>query len=99
MSATDFNTLSDLTYKEDIQPIQNALNKILDIRGVSYKMKDSKEQSMGVIAQEIEKILPDAVSENSNGSKTVAYNRIIAVLIEAVKEQQEIINDIYKKLK
>ena len=99
LSATDFNTLSDAVYKEDIQPINNALNKILDLRGVSYKMKDSKRPALGVIAQEIEHILPEVVSENDNGSKTVSYNHIIAVLIEAIKEQQKIIDDINQKIK
>ena len=96
LSATDFNTLSDIAYKEDIQPIQNALNKILDMRGVSYKMKDTKRKSLGVIAQEIENILPETVSKNNNGSKTVSYNNIIAVLIEAIKELKEEIDRLKK---
>ncbi len=96
LSATDFNTLSDIAYKEDIQPIQNALNKILDMRGVSYKMKDTKRKSLGVIAQEIENILPETVSKNTNGSKTVSYNNIIAVLIEAIKELKEEIDRLKK---
>ena len=61
-------------------------------------MKDSKKHSLGVIAQEIQKILPETVSENSNGSKTVSYNHIIAVLIEAIKEQQKIIDKINQKI-
>jgi len=51
---------------------------------------------LGVIAQEIQHILPEVVSENSNGSKTVSYNHIIAVLIEAIKELKEEI-DRFKK--
>jgi len=99
LSATDFNTLSDLTYKENINPINNALNKILGLRGVSYEMKDSKRPALGVIAQEIEHIIPESVSENDNGLKSVSYNHIIAVLIEAIKEQQKIIDDINQKIK
>lgn len=96
LSATDFNTLSDIAYKENIEPISNALNKVLDMRGVSYRMKDSKKQSLGVIAQEIEHILPEIVSKNDNGSKTVSYNHIIAVLIEAVKELKEEVDRLKK---
>lgn len=96
LSATDFNTLSDIAYKENIEPISNALNKILDMRGVSYRMKDSKKQSLGVIAQEIQNILPEVVSENDNGSKTVSYNNIIAVLIEAIKELKEEVDRLKK---
>ena len=99
MSATDFNTLSDIAYKQNINPIFNALNIVLELRGVSYEMKDSKRPALGVIAQEIEHILPEVVSENKNGSKTVSYNHIIAVLIEAIKEQQKIIDDINQKIK
>ena len=62
-------------------------------------MKDSKKQSLGVIAQEIENILPEVVSKNDIGLKTVSYNYIIAVLIEAIKEQQTIIEDINQKIK
>ena len=62
-------------------------------------MKDSKKQSLGVIAQEIEHILPEVVSKNDIGLKTVSYNYIIAVLIEAIKEQQTIIEDINQKIK
>ena len=62
-------------------------------------MKDSKRPALGVIAQEIEHVLPEVVSQNNNGSKTVSYNHIIAVLIEAIKEQQKIIEDINQKIK
>jgi hypothetical protein len=68
----------------------------LDIRGVSYNLKDSKKQSLGVIAQEVERVLPQTVTSNSNGTKTVSYNHIIAVLVEAVKELKEEVDRLKK---
>ena len=99
LSATDFNTLSDIAYKENVDTIHNALNKVLELRGVSYQFKDSKKPALGVIAQEIENVLPEVVNQNGNGDKTVSYNHIIAVLIEAIKEQQQIIEKISQKIK
>lgn len=77
------------------------------INGVTYDWKDSyieskggidnyfvRKHDVGVIAQEIEKVLPELVGENSSGFKAVRYERLVAVLIEAVKEQQKQIEEL-----
>tara|TARA_Y100000022_G_scaffold148457_1_gene130150 strand:- start:915 stop:2744 length:1830 start_codon:yes stop_codon:yes gene_type:complete len=79
---------SDVTLKEDIEVIPNALDKVSQIRGVTYNRKDLEDspRHAGVIAQELEKVLPEVVSTNEEGIKSVAYGNLVGLLIEAVKE-------------
>ena len=78
---------SDLRLKTDIQPLNNTLDKVLKLRGVSYVMKadETKERKIGVIAQELEQEYPELVATDDKGMKSVAYASLTAVLIEAVK--------------
>ena len=86
----DITAFSDETLKENIETITQSLEKVLKMRGVGFNRKDivgqENKKFIGVIAQEIEKILPEVVSENKEGLKSVAYGNIVAVLIEAIKE-------------
>lgn len=79
---------SDARLKTNIQPISNALLKIKHISGYSYSRidTDSESKTYGVLAQEVEQILPESVKHDYNGIKSVAYNDIIALLIQAIKE-------------
>jgi len=78
---------SDRRLKQNIQPIQNALDKVDQINGIYYEMIDRPEVTeVGVIAQEIEAVLPEVVVENPEGYKSVDYSKLTALLIEAVKE-------------
>jgi len=92
---------SDITLKENIETIPNALDKVLNLRGVEYDRIDieGNPHHIGVIAQEIEEVIPEVVSTNDEGIKSVAYGNIIGVLIEAVKEQQKQINDLKDEIK
>lgn len=81
---------SDIRLKENIETIPESLKKISEIRGVTYYWKDRKNRDnnrqMGVIAQEVEKVFPEAVTEDKKtGTKSVAYTSLVAPLIEAVK--------------
>jgi hypothetical protein len=96
VKATDFNTTSDQNLKTNIQTIENPLHKIIQIRGVNFEWKDTQKPSAGVIAQEVEKILPQLV--NGGDTKTVNYNGLIGLLIEAVKAQQEEIEELKRKI-
>jgi plastocyanin len=99
LSATIFTSLSDRTQKTDIEPIQNAIETVKKLEGVKYKWKDSHNKpSIGVIAQDIEKVLPEVVNENPGGLKSVSYGNIVGLLIEAIKEQQVRIEKIEDKL-
>tara|TARA_Y100001937_G_scaffold68655_1_gene93804 strand:- start:1102 stop:2976 length:1875 start_codon:yes stop_codon:yes gene_type:complete len=80
---------SDERLKSDIQTIDNALDKVMKMRGVTYTMQDQK--GTGVVAQEIEKILPEVVVDNEY--KSVAYGNIVGVLIEAIKDLKKEIDE------
>ena len=84
VTAIDFNSTSDITFKENIQTVENALETVSSLRGVSFNWKETGKKSYGVIAQELKEVLPDLVSDGD--VKTVNYNGIIGVLIESIKE-------------
>ena len=90
---------SDKRFKDNIIPISNALEKIKQVSGVEFDWRPLTEEQkiwihsneghdIGVIAQEIEEILPEIVTTRENGYKAVRYEKIVALLIEAIKEQQ-----------
>jgi hypothetical protein len=102
---------SDSRLKENIVPIQNALVKIDQITGVNFDWTQDyinrnggtdsmflRKNTIGVIAQEIEKVLPEAVADRPDGFKAVRYELIVPLLIQAIKEQQVQINDLNSKL-
>jgi len=93
VTAINFNSTSDISLKEHIHSIEDPLEKVLQINGVGFRWKDTKEDSIGVIAQDIEEILPELVKNNDH-IKTINYNGLIGVLIEAVKEQQRQIEEL-----
>jgi hypothetical protein len=97
IQALDFNSTSDNRVKENIKTVENSLNTLTQLRGVSFDWKETGKGSYGVIAQELEEILPDLV--NTGEVKSVNYNGLIGVLIEAVKEQQNEINDLKTNIK
>jgi hypothetical protein len=97
ITSTDYNSASDINLKENIQPIENPIDKVLQINGVSFDWKEDGRSSMGVIAQEVERVLPELVS--GSDTKTVNYNGLIGLLIEVVKEQQQRINTLEERFK
>ena len=92
VTATDFNSTSDIKLKTNIQVIDNPIDKIMKIDGVSFNWKATNKPSLGVIANNVEEILPDLVSDND--PKTVNYNGLVGLLIEVVKNQQNQINEL-----
>jgi len=96
INASEVNTTSDERLKENIQTLNNAIDVVNRLRGVAY-IKGGKAE-LGLIAQEVEQIIPQVVGEDSNGYKTVAYGNIIGVLVEAIKEQQKTIKELTTRL-
>lgn len=84
-------TPSDSRLKTNINTVENALEKVLKLRGVSYEMLDGGKKSIGVIAQEIEEIIPEVVL-NEGEYKSVTYGNIVGILIEAIKELKSEVN-------
>ena len=87
---------SDERLKSDITTLKSSLERVLQMRGVSYTRNDNVEggEQIGVIAQEVEKLYPQVVltADDEQGTKSVDYGRLTAVLIEAVKELSELVN-------
>ncbi len=95
-TALDFNSTSDKILKDNIQRISNSIEKILQINGVTFDWKDTHQSSAGVIAQDVEKVFPEVVKTSDH--KTVNYNGLIGLMVEAIKEQQEQINTLTKRI-
>jgi len=93
---------SDERYKRDIRPLESSLEKILHLQGVSYEWKTDEHgrrgfkegRQIGLIAQEVEKVLPELVQADSKGYKALSYDKLVPVLVEAVKEHQEKISNL-----
>jgi len=98
--------LSSKKYKTDINQISDAMEKVKDIRGVNFKwrteeypeMKFTEDQQVGLIAEEVEKVIPQLVHADNHGEMSVDYSKLTAVLIEAVKDQQEQIEELSKRV-
>jgi hypothetical protein len=91
LNATEYNSLSDAAYKEEIETIENATNILNRIKTYQFKWKSTGTKSYGVIAQELEEILPELIN-NTNGNKYVNYTPLIAILIDEVKQLRTEIN-------
>ena len=86
---------SDINLKENIEVIPNALDKLSAIRGVTFDRTDCDvDRQSGVIAQEVEAVLPEVVTTNKEGIKSVAYGNLVGLLIESIKELKAEINDL-----
>jgi hypothetical protein len=94
--AGNVTAYSDIRLKENIKTIENAVDLVGQMRGVFYTEKETKDARVGVIAQELEKVLPEVVRDNEqynpqtgktdDSIKSVNYGNIVGVLIEAIKE-------------
>ena len=82
-----WRTISDLNLKENVKVIENACDKVSKLSGYTYNLKvEPKTKSAGLLAQDVIKVLPDIVDVMYNGSYSMDYNGIVALLVEAVKE-------------
>ena len=94
----DVIAYSDARVKDNVKTIDNALEKVTKLRGVSYTRNDIEDKStkIGVIAQEVLKVLPEVVSQDENDKYSVSYGNITGVLIEAIKELKQEIEELKK---
>jgi hypothetical protein len=96
VTATDINSASDIRLKTNIKPFENTLEKIVHINGVSFNWIENNAKSGGIIAQDLEKVFPELVNDGDH--KTVNYNGLIGVLIEAIKELKSEVDDLKQRL-
>jgi hypothetical protein len=100
-ATANITAYSDERLKENIKTIPNALNKVNTIRGVTFTrndLDDKEKVHTGVIAQEVLKVLPEAVSQNENGIYSVAYGNMVGLLIESIKELSEQNQQLLKRI-
>lgn len=100
LHAHRYYQVSDIKLKSNIMSITDGLNKVMRLKGVQYNFKNDStdmNKNIGFIAQELEEVVPEAISE-SHGYKMIDYNTIIPLLVEAIKEQQSIIEDLNEKI-
>jgi hypothetical protein len=95
---------SDRKYKENIKPIESALDKAMHLQGVTFDWKDSEsildiKEDIGFIAQDVEKVLPELVRDSGKGNLSLRYQGITPILLEAIKELKAEIEDLKKKIK
>ena len=81
-----FNATSDARYKENVTDLSNALEKITSIRGVNFNFIGESKKHGGIIAQEVEKVIPEAINKENDDKWSANYNTLIGYLIESVKE-------------
>jgi hypothetical protein len=86
VSATTVTTTSDIRLKSDIRNLENSLDKVCQLRGVQYRLNDNENISIGMIAQEVEPIIPEVVTEDEDGFKGLQYQNIVSLLVESIKE-------------
>ena len=94
INAQDFNSTSDICLKENIETLNNAINVLNNIRPVSFVWKENGKPAYGVIAQEVEEVLPEIVDQDKHGVKRVAYSQIIPFLVQVIQEQHKEIQNI-----
>lgn len=86
LSAGTITETSSIAYKENINPIENALDKIVQLSGVIYDRKDgSRNQEPGLIAEDVEKVIPNVITYKNGKPEGITYTKLVAYLIESVK--------------
>ena len=101
VAAPEIEVIKSNPVKDNIEVIEDSLDKISEIRGVKFDWNEESPEwaqerghDVGVIAQEVQKVLPEIVTERTNGYLGVDYKRIIPLLIESIKELKQEINEL-----
>lgn len=103
ISAPSFNATSDIRLKKDIEPLNLCLDQICQLQGVKFTRIDDKKKNrqIGFIAQEVEQIIPELVSTDLSVEKykSIAYGNVTALLVEAIKELRQQVNELREEIK
>ena len=99
-----YGSPSDKKYKENIKPIESALDKAMQLQGVTFDWKDSEsileiKEDIGFIAQDVQEVLPELVRDNGKGNLSLRYQGITPILLEAIKELKAEIEELKKQIK
>ena len=99
-----YGSPSDIRLKENIKPVESALDKAMKLQGVTFDWKKSDsildiKEDIGFIAQDVQKVLPELVRENENGKLSLRHQGIAPILLEAIKELKAEIEELKKQIK
>jgi hypothetical protein len=97
VNAADFNSTSDIRFKKDLEKISNALSKVKQLTGYTYTLIETNTRSTGLIAQDVEEILPESVGGDDN-KKTLSYGSMMGLIVEAIKELNAKVEDLQNQL-
>jgi hypothetical protein len=97
VNATDFNSTSDIRFKKDLEKISNALSKVKQLTGYTYTLIETNTRSTGLIAQDVEEILPESVGGDDH-KKTLSYGSMMGLIVEAIKELSSKVEDLQNQL-
>mgnify|MGYP001608978597 CR=1 FL=1 len=99
--ADAWSTRSSLRFKENLYPIDSALTKLTSLQGVYFDYKDSHKHSLGLVAEDVGQVFPELVTYEANGQDAISldYDKLGAVTIEAIKEQQKEIEQLKEALR
>ena len=97
LNIADASAASDLSFKRDIKPLEGSLEKVTSLKGVSFAWRTDQYpdkgfrdgRQIGLIAQDVEKVLPELVKTDKDGKKSLSYGKLTAVLVEAIKTQHK----------
>lgn len=100
VKANAFVTYSSIRFKKDVQKLENAMDIINKLEGVSYKWKDTEKQDYGFIAEDVNRVLPEIVEwdEDQDHATSMDYMKIVSFLVEAVKFQHKKLNELTEKI-
>jgi len=93
INSTSFNSLSDIRYKNQLEKISSALSKVKTLSGYTFNLIESNTKSAGLVAQEVQNILPEAIGGNEE-RLTVSYGAVMGLIVEAIKELDDKLEDI-----
>lgn len=97
LNSTTFNSLSDARFKKDLLQISDALNKVKQLSGYTFTLLENDERSTGLLAQDVKRVLPEAIGGNDK-KMTVSYGNMMGLIVEAIKELDDKLEEIRNTL-
>lgn len=98
VNAISFTSQSSIRYKERVSPLEYGLNTVKSLHGVSYHWKESGHKDIGLIAEDVQSVVPEVVQVSENGVEGIDYGKLTAILIEAIKELSGRVEELEKQL-
>jgi hypothetical protein len=99
VNAEKFLYASDIRLKSEIETVTDPLQKVQDLRGVSFNWRESGNKDYGFIAQEVQRVLPEVIREDESHKLSVDYIKLVPIMVEAVRQQQQQIDSLKAEIR